>query len=97
MLGIKFAGPFLNLLLNKKNTFDDLLQVDPDLYKSLAYIVAMEEEVESLELTFQYQDNLNKKIINLLPGGAKIKVHQYLCSYTERTKWNTLICSSTIR
>jgi hypothetical protein len=41
MLGVKFAGPFLNLLISKKNTFDDLLQIDPDLYKSLAYIVNM--------------------------------------------------------
>jgi len=41
MLGIKFAGPFLNLLVNKRNTFDDLLTIDPELYKSVAYIMEM--------------------------------------------------------
>jgi ubiquitin-protein ligase E3 C len=38
MLGMKFAGPFLNLLINNKNTFDDLQQIDASLYKSLIYI-----------------------------------------------------------
>ena len=46
MLGVKFAGPFLNLLVNKVNTFDDLLAIDPDLYRSLAYISTMESGVE---------------------------------------------------
>ena len=41
MLGVKFAGPFLNLLINKKNTFDDLQTVDPDLYRSVVYIMGM--------------------------------------------------------
>ena len=48
MLGVKFAGPFLNLLINKKNTFDDLLSIDPDLYRSLAYIMEMKEGVADL-------------------------------------------------
>jgi hypothetical protein len=58
MLGVKFAGPFLNLLINKKNTFDDLLSIDPDLYRSLAFIATMEEDAEELSLNFQYQDSL---------------------------------------
>ena len=41
LLGTRFAGPFLNLLINKRNTFDDLLQIDPELYKSLEFIVNM--------------------------------------------------------
>ena len=41
MLGVKFAGPFLNLLINKRNSFDELLLIDPDLYKGLAYIATM--------------------------------------------------------
>lgn len=45
MLGVKFAGPFLNLLVNNRNSFDDLLLIDPDLYRSLAYIMEMEEGV----------------------------------------------------
>lgn len=46
MLGMKFAGPFLNLLINGKNSFDDLLQIDPALYKSLIYIVEMKSGAE---------------------------------------------------
>ena len=46
MLGVKFAGPFLNLLINNRNTFDELLLIDPDLYRSLLYITEMEEGVE---------------------------------------------------
>lgn len=46
MLGIKFAGPFLNLLINKRNSFDELMMIDMDLYRSLAYIASMQEGVE---------------------------------------------------
>ena len=41
MLGVKFAGPFLNLLINNRNAFDDLLHIDINLYKSLIYIAEM--------------------------------------------------------
>lgn len=71
MLGVKFAGPFLNMLLNNHNCFDDLLLIDADLYRSLIYIVEMEEGVEELCLTFQYHDNLTKKTVNLKPSGER--------------------------
>lgn len=45
MLGVKFAGPFLNLLINNRNSFDDLLLIDGDLYRSLIFIAEMEEGV----------------------------------------------------
>jgi hypothetical protein len=41
MLGVKFAGPFLNLLINNRNSFDDLQVIDPDLYRSLIFIAEM--------------------------------------------------------
>jgi len=44
MLGVKFAGPFLNMLANKRNTFDDLLQIDSQLYNSLTYILEMHDD-----------------------------------------------------
>jgi hypothetical protein len=40
-LGPKFSGPFLNALVGKKNTFDDLKNIDNKLYKSLLYIKNM--------------------------------------------------------
>lgn len=41
MLGYKFSGTFLNSIVGKKNSFDDLQNIDPDLYKSLIYIKNM--------------------------------------------------------
>lgn len=43
-LGYKFSGTFLNAIVGKKNCFDDLKKIDPDLYKSLIYIKDMEED-----------------------------------------------------
>ena len=40
-IGPKFAGPFLNALIGRKNTFEDLRKVDKDLYNSLCYIKTM--------------------------------------------------------
>ena len=74
MLGIKFAGPFLNLLINKRNSFDDLLLIDPDLYRSLAYIATMESGVEELGLTFEYKDDISNDKVNLVPRGFKVPV-----------------------
>jgi hypothetical protein len=41
-LGYKFSGTFLNAIVGKKNSFDDLKTIDPSLYKSLIYIKDME-------------------------------------------------------
>jgi hypothetical protein len=46
MLGVKFAGPFLNLLISRRNSFDDLEAIDPELYRSLVYLAEMEKGVE---------------------------------------------------
>jgi hypothetical protein len=45
-LGYKFSGTFLNAIVGKKNCFDDLRTIDPDLYKSLIYIKDMEEDAK---------------------------------------------------
>lgn len=73
-LGYKFSGTFLNAIVGKKNTFDDLKTIDPDLYKSLVYIKDMEEDASELGLTFMYTDNIRKKNIQLLPNGHLIHV-----------------------
>ncbi len=31
----KFAEPFLNLLIGRQNTFEDLFYIDPEIYRSL--------------------------------------------------------------
>jgi hypothetical protein len=43
-LGPKFSGPFLNCLIGKKNSFEDLWKIDYELYKSLMYIKNMKED-----------------------------------------------------
>jgi len=45
-LGYKFSGTFLNAIVGKKNSFDDLRTIDPELYKSLIYIKDMEEDAK---------------------------------------------------
>jgi ubiquitin-protein ligase E3 C len=74
LLGVKFGGPFLNLLVNRKNTFDDLATIDSNLYKSLVYILQMKEDVSDLYLSFQYKDDARKVSINLKPNGHNIDV-----------------------
>ena len=73
-IGPKFSGPFLNSLIGKRNSFEDLWKIDSKLYKSLVMIKNMEEDASELELTFEYKDEQRKKYINLKPYGAKIKV-----------------------
>ena len=56
MLCYKFSGTFLNAIIGKKNSFDDLANIDPDLYKSLVYIKDMKEDAVELGLTFLIKD-----------------------------------------
>jgi hypothetical protein len=77
-LGYKFSGTFLNAIVGKKNSFDDLKTIDPDLYKSLVYIKDMDEDASELSLTFMYTDHIRNKSIQLLPNGHMIPVTKYL-------------------
>lgn len=43
-IGPKFCGPFLNAVIGKKNNFDDLKNIDKELYNSLTYIKTMKED-----------------------------------------------------
>jgi ubiquitin-protein ligase E3 B len=74
----KFSGTFLNAIVGKKNSFDDLKTIDPDLYKSLVYIKDMDEDASELSLTFMFTDPIRKKSIQLLPNGHMIPVTKYL-------------------
>ncbi len=69
MLGYKFSGTFLNSIVGKKNSFDDLQNIDPDLYKSLIYIKNMKENARELGITFLYKDEIRNKNIQLIPNG----------------------------
>lgn len=44
----KFAEPFLNLLIGRQNTFEDLQYIDPDIYRSLLSLKKSEEDMNAL-------------------------------------------------
>lgn len=54
----KFSEPFLNLLIGRTNTFEDMAHVDPVIYKNLLEIKKMKNNFEDLELTFTILDQL---------------------------------------
>ena len=71
----QLALPFLNKLLGKQNSLDDLKNMDPEFYKhikSLRYMSA--QDIKSLGLTFETTAGQKKKTVELIPGGSNILV-----------------------
>lgn len=65
----KFAQPFLNLLIGRQNTFEDLQFIDPEIYRNLLSLKNSTEDISCLEQTFTIYDNLpngQKRYIDLL-------------------------------
>eukprot|EP00985_Skeletonema_marinoi_P034729 scaffold44674_cov146-Skeletonema_marinoi.AAC.2 len=70
----QLALPFLNKLLGKQNSLDDLKNMDPEFYKhikSLRYMSA--QDINSLGLTFETTAGKNKTV-ELIHGGSNILV-----------------------
>lgn len=63
----KFAEPFINLVIGRQNTFEDMQYVDPIIYNNLLKIKHLEEDVRNFELTFT--------IFDTLPDGARQSVN----------------------
>jgi ubiquitin-protein ligase E3 C len=75
----QFSLPFLNKVLGKQNTLDDLKNLDPEYYKhlkSLRYMSA--KDIASLGLTFEINvsaaDRLGHSTVELIPGGREAAV-----------------------
>lgn len=72
----QLALPFLNKLLGKQNSLDDLKNLDPEFYKhikSLRYMTA--QDINSLGLAFETTTcGQNTKTVELIPGGSNIPV-----------------------
>jgi ubiquitin-protein ligase E3 C len=75
----QFSLPFLNKVLGKQNSLDDLKNLDPEYYKhlkSLRYMSA--DEIASLGLTFETTissvDRYSHSTIELIPGGRETAV-----------------------
>jgi ubiquitin-protein ligase E3 C len=65
----QFCLPFLNQLLGKHNTLDDLKNLDPDFHKHLVSLRSMKrDEIENLGLTFELGN------MELIPNGSFMNV-----------------------
>jgi len=76
----EFAGGFLNILLGRTNSFDDLYYLDSQLYQSLVQLKKFANEggnIDSLELYFEtsYTDRNGRIFVeSIVPNGSNIQV-----------------------
>lgn len=71
----QLALPFLNKLLGKQNSLDDLKNLDPEFYKHIKSLRHMSaQDITSLGLTFETTTGQNKKTVELIPGGSNVLV-----------------------
>ena len=70
----QFCLPFLNKLLGKQNTLDDLKNIDPEYYKNLKSLRHMSaRDINNLGLTFELHESA-RETIELMPGGSNVPV-----------------------
>ena len=70
----QFCLPFLNKLLGKQNSLDDLKNLDPEYYKNLKSLRHMSaQEIKDLGLTFELHDSATVTI-ELIPRGSSMPV-----------------------
>eukprot|EP00521_Asterionellopsis_glacialis_P008595 CAMPEP_0195285874 /NCGR_PEP_ID=MMETSP0707-20130614/3546_1 /TAXON_ID=33640 /ORGANISM="Asterionellopsis glacialis, Strain CCMP134" /LENGTH=1000 /DNA_ID=CAMNT_0040345433 /DNA_START=159 /DNA_END=3161 /DNA_ORIENTATION=+ len=73
----QFCLPFLNKLLGKQNTLDDLKNFDAEVYKHLLNYRNMNaEEIEAMGLNFEWTfgNKSSTRTVELIPGGSSIPV-----------------------
>mmetsp|Transcript_126 Transcript_126/g.244 ORF Transcript_126/g.244 Transcript_126/m.244 type:complete len:1264 (-) Transcript_126:22-3813(-) len=75
----QFSLPFLNQLLGKHNTLDDLKNVDPEYYKHLSALRRMSiKEIDDLGITFELttlaEEGKGSRTVELISGGRNIPV-----------------------
>ncbi|KAL7432289.1 hypothetical protein ACHAXH_006378 [Discostella pseudostelligera] len=71
----QFSLLFLNKLLGKQNSLDDLKNLDPEYYKNLMSLRHMSApEIANLGLTFELYDSATITSLELMPGGSSITV-----------------------
>jgi len=81
LVDVPFAPFFLSQLLGRQHgvlysSIDELPSLDKEMYKNLCFIKNYNEDVDDLELTFSYDEDVLGKIVthDLKPGGRAIKV-----------------------
>mmetsp|Transcript_2530 Transcript_2530/g.5561 ORF Transcript_2530/g.5561 Transcript_2530/m.5561 type:complete len:1509 (-) Transcript_2530:253-4779(-) len=79
----QFCLPFLNKLLGRQNSLDDLKNLDPEYYRNLKSLRYMSiDDINSLGLTFEMTKSIigtssshsSDNIVELIPGGSSIPV-----------------------
>jgi ubiquitin-protein ligase E3 C len=90
LLKCTFAKTFLNRLVRKNNTLDDLKTIDKQVYDNLMYLKYYEGDSEDLCLYMCYTDNNfgADDTFDLVPGGSEIPVTnenkmQYIMMYAN--------------
>ena len=83
----QFCLPFLNQLLGKRNSLEDLKNFDMEYYKNLTKLLSLNEaEIEGLDLTFELTlgEGQFVRTVELLPGGkAKSVTKQNVIQYVH--------------
>uniref|UniRef100_A0A7S2XI29 HECT-type E3 ubiquitin transferase n=1 Tax=Lotharella oceanica TaxID=641309 RepID=A0A7S2XI29_9EUKA len=76
LVDVRFASFFLNLLLSRPPHFDDLMEVDMDLWKNLRFVKSYQGDVKDLGLTFAVSSNHfgKQQTIPLVSGGDEVEV-----------------------
>ncbi|KAL9183884.1 hypothetical protein ACHAXT_004740 [Thalassiosira profunda] len=70
----QFCLPFLNKLLGKQNSLDDLKNIDSEYYKNLKSLRHMAvRDINNLGLTFELHESANETI-ELMRGGSNVPV-----------------------
>lgn len=68
---------FVNTLVGRHNTLDELPSLDPELSKNLAFVKSYEGDVMDLDLCFAVDEEVLGKIVtrDLMPAGSTIEVN----------------------
>ncbi|KAI9172891.1 ubiquitin-protein ligase (E3) [Blastocladiella emersonii ATCC 22665] len=77
LVDVAFAPFFLNHWLQRRNLFDDLPSLDPQLYSSLVFLKTYTGNVEedlALNFTATVDDGGRSRTIELIRGGAQVPV-----------------------
>jgi ubiquitin-protein ligase E3 B len=76
VVDVPLAHFFLNALLRRSNTLDELASLDPEVARNLNYVKTYEGDVEDLGLVFAVDEEVmgERVTIPLRPGGSVIDV-----------------------
>ncbi|KAL4136696.1 hypothetical protein PRIC2_000225 [Phytophthora ramorum] len=95
MLCFHLASPFLKLILGYPLSFEDLEDLDPEVYSNLRWLLE-NDNVDALDLDFTVttKDGDSYRDIELVPGGSAIPVTDSNKREFVKLKWQYLLVES---